>query len=58
MAQYVHGTSVQHCLLDQLSGAPVAEVTHTSNMSCITYSSIESPDILKLSLSILAIHFH
>ena len=28
------------------------------NMSCITYKSIENPDILKLSLSILAFHFH
>ena len=58
MAQYVHGTSVQQCLLDQLSGASVAQFTDTSNMSCITYESIENPNILKLNLSILAFHFH
>jgi GH43 family beta-xylosidase len=27
MAQYVHGTSVQQCVLDQLSGASVAQST-------------------------------
>ena len=42
MAQYVHGTSVQQCVLDQLSGPSVAQFTHTSNMSCITYESVSA----------------